>query len=165
MADDDWFEFQGGGLRGTGGRRRTSSVTLLRDPRVDPIPGDVLDDDPPAPHLVVWKHRQAPAFVGAARYTETECTFSGEWSLEAWRKDMADAVVLETKIPEPVRATRPTRRVVPCAHRIVLVEGHRKSLCGTEAGQVDSAPPCRHCARIEGELVELAAVVRTTVYG
>jgi len=81
---------------------------MTRDPRINPQPGDVLNDDPPAPPLVVWQNGRAPDFVGAARYTtvlghETgcvcggcACTFSGSWPIDAWRREMADAEVMWT---------------------------------------------------------------------
>lgn len=77
-----------------------------RDPRRDPWPGDILDDDPPAPPLVVWEHADFPDKVGAARYGHGEghpescqckacaCTFTGSWPIEAWRKEMKRARVL-----------------------------------------------------------------------
>lgn len=80
-----------------------------RDPRVDPRPGDVLDDDPPAPPLIVWKCNKKDV-IGAARYwcdkhgavspccdcpTEvSKCTFSGTWNIDDWRDEMKDSVVL-----------------------------------------------------------------------
>jgi hypothetical protein len=88
-----------------------------RDPRVDPRPGDVLDDDPPAAPLCVHPSARPDTHVSAARYAHVGdrpcscapddprhphacrcegcvCVSSGAWPIEAWRREMADAVVV-----------------------------------------------------------------------
>ena len=78
---------------------------MTRDPRVDPRPGDVLDDDPPLPPLLVYRTNSLDV-VGAARYEAVPghpencrcdgcaCVWNGTWPLADWRRDMAVAEVL-----------------------------------------------------------------------
>ena len=73
---------------------------LLRDPRVHPKKGDVLDDDPPlVPLTVVAVHPNAehPIVIEAERrqWWQAQLLVRGRWrgSLAQWRREMAGAAV------------------------------------------------------------------------
>lgn len=65
----------------------------MRDPRVDPEPGDILNDDPPLHPLEVTDVKDGR--VLAVRYTLEKGLNRGHWegTLDSWRKEMADAEV------------------------------------------------------------------------
>lgn len=79
----------------------------MRDPRVDPRPGDVIDDDPPLPPLLVSRSSRPGEVVVAARYTQDPthpldcgceercaCVWLGSWNIDDWRDEMAGARVV-----------------------------------------------------------------------
>ena len=71
---------------------------LIRDPRVHPRKGDVIDDDPPLVPLTVVRvvpEGDYPAWVVAERREvwQARVRISGEWrgTLAQWRGEMAAA--------------------------------------------------------------------------
>lgn len=73
---------------------------LLRDPRVHPRRGDVLDDDPPLVPLTVvavWPNEDEPRTVVAERrqWWMGQLLVRGRWrgSLDAWTREMMEAAV------------------------------------------------------------------------
>jgi hypothetical protein len=65
-----------------------------RDPRLNPRPGDVVNDDPPAPPLFVIE--VGPVGIVARRRNGPTIP----WTLGEWRREMADAEVLFVE-PKP----------------------------------------------------------------
>lgn len=77
---------------------------LLRDPRVHPRRGDVVDDDPPLVPLTVvavWPNEGEPNVVEAERRQVWlgQVIVRGRWkgSLAAWWREMAAAAVAKPR--------------------------------------------------------------------
>ena len=74
---------------------RGAAEQLLRDPRVHPRIGDILDDDPPLVPLTVvavWPNEEEPRVVEAERRALCfgHVVVTGRWrgTLGQWRKEM-----------------------------------------------------------------------------
>ena len=90
---------------------RVVAEALLRDPRMHPRRGDVLDDDPPLVPLTVvavWPNEEHPAVVVGERreWWHAQMIVRGRWkgSLAQWRREMDGAGIQPGRAMASVQA-------------------------------------------------------------